>query len=459
MRFSNSMLGVSLLLATSCVYSQQDIEQVLEDTDTLMKQKSFLHAVRNPEAMKQGSIEGLGENRPSLEKALPKGYEKQAQLIKQRSESMLKRKTQELVDSGEAEQYSEEYLAKKMRQHENATKLIAQESQVGVVSALKNQIGLEDGLADAFGQGMTTEPDIIKAIFISFSMSERDIREAMKVAANTGAQLFLNGMHPNHTGIQDTIRLLQRIGAKLDIKPDVRFKPRYFEQYDVKAVPTLIYKTPDKTLIADGLLNIQWLETKSNTSKVTGDIGNFGPVTEVLEESIIETFRKRMAGYDWSGKKEAAIDGFWKKQQFETLPRAAKSESWFIDPTVKVTKDITTPDGQQLAKAGQIINPLAQEHTPLTMYVFDPTDIKQLEWVDTAIKRDDTSTQVMVMFSQLNKKDGWKHLEALRAHLNRELYQLPNELVKKFDLSGLPAKISTISSKRVFKIEQVMIEG
>lgn len=51
-----------------------------------------------------------------------------------------------------------------------------------------------------------------------------------------------------------------------------------------------------------------------------------------------------------------------------------------IDPTVRVVKDVVDPKGNVLAKAGTVVNPLAQVYAPLRMIVINPQSQLELEW-------------------------------------------------------------------------------
>jgi len=74
------------------------------------------------------------------------------------------------------------------------------------------------------------------------------------------------------------------------------------------------------------------------------------------------------------------------------------------------------------------------------------------------INTDANNGQVMLMFSRLNKEKGWDHLSALREHFSRELYQLPKELINKFDLKALPVKVTADLNRKVFKVEQFEVQ-
>ena len=198
--------------------------------------------------------------------AANKGYNNVAVETSQVSEQrVLEYKTQ-MQQQGVTELFSDERLAKKTRQYENAAKVLAERSQIEMANALQQYEGLSHRQAMSFsGQvapGEEASPSVRNIVFFSFSMREAEILEAMKAAVRDGSTMVLNGIASHHTGIHDTIRELQYIGRDLPIKPDVRFKPKLFEKYNITKVPTILYEKDDVAVSAEGILNVGWLKSK-----------------------------------------------------------------------------------------------------------------------------------------------------------------------------------------------------
>ncbi|MFT5715901.1 MAG: conjugal transfer pilus assembly protein TraW [Oleiphilaceae bacterium] len=454
---------IKVLCATALIFmpvlisqakEKEPTKNMMDKVDKMIQSDSFKSQVSSPFTMpKNEDKDGLAKGTIPA----PTSYNSQAQAIAEKTAAIVELEKQRMAKNGDLERFSEKNLADQVKKNENAAKLIAKDSMGSLSNTLTEKFGFEAGLASAFSNQPKPEDQLVKGIFISFSMTDAQILEAMKAAVRDGSQLYLNGLKKGHQGMHDTIRKLQLIGMKLPVKPDVRFQPKKFERFDIKVAPTMIYATPEKTVLVEGMLNMQWLQNKHESEGVEGNLGNYGAVFAVEEESIIETFRKRMESHDWAGKKEKAIDGYWAKQSFNTLPRATKAQTWYIDPTVRVQKNISNPQGQLLASAGDVVNPVKSAPIPLTIYAFDPTDTDQLQWAHNRVNSDNNNGQVMLMFSKIDSDKGWDHLAALRKHFKREMYQLPKELIKKFDLKALPVKVTTIVDKGVLKVEQVYL--
>lgn len=376
----------------------------------------------------------------------------------EQQEEKLKQYKEQLQKAGMLDGFDEASISIQTKKHEDAAKLIASQSQTGMQNALAKELGLVPDDVKQFNPTELDNPLRQKAIFISFSMADSGIEAAMRTATKDSATLFLKGMHPNDSGIQDTIKRLQIIGRKLDVKPDVRFKPRLFDEYNITAVPTSLVKDGDKVAYASGLTNLSWLSSKVKKDE-TGFLGFYGDTMAVIEKDIRIEIKERFANYDFKDKRKKVVDNFWKKQTFNALPPAQKNDSWYIDITVKAKADIINPRGDKLATAGQVISPMSNMATPLTLVVFDPLDGRQVEWASNHVHNVDYSGDIMVMFSRIDVVNGWDHLAALREHFGRELYKLPKELIHRFNIESLPVVISSDMDKQLMRVEQFDVRG
>ena len=365
----------------------------------------------------------------------------------------------QFAEKGYLEGFDEKAVEEQTKKFRAQALEISKQSNTGMLNALSEDFGIDFNGSPKFNPNEIIEPEILKGIFITFDMSNAEIKSAMDTANAQGASIYLKGMHKDDMGIHDTIKRLRFIGRELKTNPDVRFKPRYFEQYNVKVAPTIIYRKDDRALLASGIMNVNWLADKMKRQDENGFLGFYGDTRPVVEEDIRITFKKRMAAIDWEGKKDEIVGNFWKKQKFNNLPRADKNETWYIDVSATATKDVINPRGTRLATKGETLNPISRINTNLTVFIFNPIDTKQLEWVTQAYSNDTSLGKKMIIFSQISQAKGWDHLSALRKHFGREIYQLPKEMVSTFDLTGLPARVSTDLKANLMKIEQYNING
>ena len=205
-------------------------------------------------------------------------------------------------------------------------------------------------------------------------------------------------------------------------------------------------------------MNPNWAMRRFNEGEY-GDKGTLGDTLPVEEKDIRKEFKDRFAAMDFEGKKERVVKNFWKKKEFVALPEAKEDGRWFIDVRGTAAKDVINPRGDKLASAGQVLNPIENMTTPLTLYIFDPMKPRQLEWVSAKYHKERPVGQSMIIFSRLNKEKGWDHLNALRKSLGQELYELPSELVRRFNITHLPVKISTDFERNLMLVEQFKMEN
>ncbi|HAS0789572.1 TrbC family F-type conjugative pilus assembly protein [Escherichia coli] len=345
----------------------------------------------------------------------------------------------------------------RVQYYQQAAEELSATSMAGMRNGLEKQVGLSKQESSLFGGDEFAVKEDVFAIFISFSMSDAEIKDALQAASRANAKVFLKGMKNGHTSITDTMKTIRQIASGMDNPPETRFNPKAFETFGVTQVPTIIYQDKGKVYLAKGIMNLGWLKAQVQNGVEVGDLGQKGPTKPVKERSIIETMQERLAKYDWEGQKKKTIQSFWSRQQFEQLPAARLNKIWFINPTVRVKADVVNPRGDVLARAGDVLNPLDIPTGQQNFLLFDATDTRQLEWATKEAAKKHTGP-VVIMTSQISKEKGWDHLEALRQQFQQEIYLIPKELIKRFHIAALPVMITPDMTKKVFKVEQFEME-
>ena len=373
-------------------------------------------------------------------------------------EQQLEKWRTQFQEKGYLEGFDQKTIEEQTKRFQNAAKLVASKSNAGLIDELQREFGVDMSHMDEFNPDKPLEPHSLKGIFVTFNMSDSDLRMIMRAAVQQGAQLFLKGMHPDDRGIHDTIKRLQIIGQRLEVKPDVRFKPRYFDKYNITAAPAIVYAEGDKSVTASGITNTNWLKNKMSSGE-DGYQGNYGDTVGVIEKDIRQEFKDRMAGLNLESKRKEVVKRFWKNKSFNNLPQATKNEKWYVDVRGKARRDIINPRGDKLASKGDVLNPIRNISVPLTLYIFDPMKPKQVEWVTNTYNREQPVGKTMILFSRLDKNQGWEHLSTLRQHFGQEVFELPPEMVRTFNLSHLPAKASTDLEKNLILVEQFKIDN
>lgn len=304
----------------------------------------------------------------------------------------------------------------------------------------------------------TQSTKTLSAVFVSFSMTDNEIREAFIAADEAGAEVYFNGMHDEDESFIDTMSRIRSIMADSDARPRARFHPKAFTELNVTQVPMILVATRGNVAYATGTLSFDWL--KRNMAGLSGvtDYGLMGPVNEVAEDNIIHELQRRLQNVDMESRKQAAVDNFWRKRDFVDIPNATETKTFYINPTVKVSQDIVNPNGDVLARAGQVLNPLTTTPTYSEYYLFNANEPDHVQWALSHVDRTYTQGSQMFMTSELDPDNGWDQLNGLRRDFGSELYLIPKELIERFKVSALPTIISTDLKKGLLKIQQINLQ-
>jgi conjugal transfer pilus assembly protein TraW len=111
------------------------------------------------------------------------------------------------------------------------------------------------------------------------------------------------------------------------------------------------------------------------------DLGKSGMTFPIVEESLLESMKSKMALHASEIKKYAAeIEAYIQNPTpIEGISKALEKQSNYYDPTYIVEKDIQI-EGRLLAKAGDKINLLKKIELPGGMLFFDGSDPAQVAW-------------------------------------------------------------------------------
>lgn len=368
---------------------------------------------------------------------------------------------EQMQKSGELKIFEQQAVEDKTNKYSDISQEISRKSIKKETFSMDQYEGLEgvkgDELASISGD-QTAQSDSLKAIFVSFSMTNKELYDAFSEAGQTGAEIYFNGMHPDDENIGQTMRRLQNMAGDIKERPSARFHPKAFEEFEVRSVPYMISLSKGKVLSVAGILNFSWLDEKGAEKQGRQHFGTQGAVRPVIERNLLEEIELRLSRIDFEEKKKQAVAKFWSKQKFIQLPRAQKEDAWMIDPTVKVTKDIVNPKGEVLARKGDIVNPLDTVPALNTYILFNARDIKQLEWAYAQKTSGKLVGTVMFLSSELDAEKGWDHLSALREQFKQEIYMVPKEMVERFNITGLPAIVSTDLERKMLKVQQFLVE-
>jgi conjugal transfer pilus assembly protein TraW len=273
-------------------------------------------------------------------------------------------------------------------------------------------------------------------VFVSFSMPEKELGEALEYAAESKAVAVFRGIEPGgDLGV--FIKRVRHLGKGLAAVPSAIIDPYLFKQYGVDAVPALaVGEGEGKAKTVAGLLSFDWLDKQA-----FGRHGMRGQSYPVAEPDLVEEMQRRMASVDWDAQKAKAFQGYWQRHgDFLDLPETKTEAVRRFDPGVRVTQDIKLPNGNVLARAGEVFNP--QQIMPLSKAIvfFDATRPGQAAKALAVGKAFEARGKpVVYLVSRIDAGRGWDHLKALYATFNGPVYLLSKAVAERFHVERLPS--------------------
>lgn len=266
-------------------------------------------------------------------------------------------------------------------------------------------------------------------------------------------------------GLPDGIRQFDKaaklvraiVGDDYENLPPVDIDPVRFEQYSITQSPTLIYEREKQEIARlSGQLSHSYLRRKVEKNNFTGDLGQLGTTTEVVEIDLIEDIKQRIAQIDWVEKKKRARTNYWKKKEFRNLPAAAEDRTFSIRPEFEISQNIYDHKGNVLIPKGERVNVLEETmkvgQRPFYLVVFDGSDTAQVEMAKQLIADAPKDHQIIRITTTLSDIDhGWDEFENLQNQLKAAVYVLDERFVNTFGLQHVPCTVQPVGSEYVIQ--------
>lgn len=290
-------------------------------------------------------------------------------------------------------------------------------------------------------------------LYVSQSMGEGGLREAMAYAAGRAdTVLVLRGPLKGQTVSQ-----LQRILAgyvkdaaiNQEPIPNVEVDPTVFTDHKVTSVPTLEKLDANGNVVASvrGVLDPTWIDRKI-ADGLKGDLGAHGQTYPVTEIDLLEAFQQKAREFDWEKWKTKAAEDYWKKAPFTELPLATARRVREIDPTVVVPKDIVTPDGKVIAKAGETFNPLESVGFHQTLVIYDATDPEQVAFARKTLV-EARGAKVKLITTSIDRTKGADGYIDMEIAMNHPVYMLNSAVRDTFHLERVPSTVTATKTRFV----------
>ncbi len=178
-----------------------------------------------------------------------------------------------------------------------------------------------------------------------------------------------------------------------------------------------------------------------SSSLLAKNIGTIGQIYPIKEVNFLEFIQSRALFMQQNGMlkklqndmQQHAVSYRDRPMPVKNIEHTSNPKSWFFDPSIILDRDITTPDGKQIAVKGTRINPLNHILLTKTLVFYDADDKQQMQWVydlDKKLKGQDKLILVKGSLLQEEKR------------LSKQIYfDQEGRLVKRFGITHVPALI------------------
>ena len=285
-------------------------------------------------------------------------------------------------------------------------------------------------------------------IFASFSIPRPTLKSLLVQATDPSVTLVLRGV-PRGATVPETLRRLKQLWSEDGSVPNVLLDPTLFRRHQVQRVPTFVLErgAGEQPVVAVGAVNVDWLRRMASTAQPgQSHLGRRAEDYEIAEVDFIQEMQQRLASIDWAARREAAIKGFWLKNeaQFVTLPEARERRERLVNPSVRVSEDLLDADGHLLVAAGHTFNPLEWVPLSKTVVIFRGTDPRHVATATELARAARANGRgVILLTTSIDHEQGWQHLSQLERTLAGAVYVLPKSLVDRFEISHIPATVAS----------------
>lgn len=306
------------------------------------------------------------------------------------------------------------------------------------------------GTAAAAPQPAETRPLLL---FVSTSMGEAGIRDALAAASEDGAVTVVwRGFQPGEK-LRDAVTRMAGLMRGLQPAPTQTVDPPAFGRHKVVAVPALVDpqtggQLRGTTNIASMRLRLAQEEARPTPRPLDDALG---PTTEVAETDLVEEIKTQLAGLDLREEMRRSADQWWRRQTFTELPPAPRSRIRHFDPTIYLQGDMPGPGGSILAPAGMRLNPLERVPFRSVVVVFDPRDARQVAW---ARRQREAGKPVILMATAMERGAGWDEHARLVETVGQRVFLLPPVLRDRMGIEFTPSRVEAEGSR--LRIEEVM---
>ena len=255
-------------------------------------------------------------------------------------------------------------------------------------------------------------------MFVSESIGDFALSQALQDAADYPAlTVVLRGTSLEDKSLNSLFQRWQKRMEKADRDQIIEINPAAFYKHHIRRVPALVLSESDEPMvIAYGITSIDWLLRQYRAGR-RGTIGSYGTTYPISEPDILEVLLQRLRQQDW--------------QQFQTHVQQRVHDKIF-------SYGARLPNS--LSTGTRTIPISGHWHTPII--ALDINDSQQQKAVIPWLQQ---YPNALVLVSDGSLQQLQKLSAVWHEH---QIYLLPPELIRRFQLSALPVLLTPENQSR-----------
>jgi conjugal transfer pilus assembly protein TraW len=183
-------------------------------------------------------------------------------------------------------------------------------------------------------------------------------------------------------------------------------------------------------------------------------LGTFGQTFDIIEQDLLESIQQKLTALEKQGilqQHQLAIQKKTKERLERPVPVAGVTKTrvprvFIYDPSIHVPYDLKDNHGNIFVKANSKVNPLDYRTLNKVLLFIDGDDAAQVNW---ALKQTSKNNQIILVKGA--------PFDLMEKHFVRFYFDQGGNLVKKFGLQQVPARISQYH--KTLKVEELFPEA
>lgn len=281
-------------------------------------------------------------------------------------------------------------------------------------------------------------------VLVSWSMPRSELLDILVRLEGKKAAIVFRGI-PADTTMVDALQKMHSLTSETKSEVPVLLDPYLFQRSDTTVVPVIV-KEDDQKLLAKvtGLSDPDFLERAIADGK-SGDLGVQGPTLDILEPDFMTVIQEKIEKLDYEEMKKRALKRYWENMKFVQLPEATEHQIRNVDAHIILPKDITTPDGTVVARAGAI-NPLKLRNFTQRVVVIDATSDWQVDFAKQQVEQFRNQQRVTVITTMVDPVDGWSTFGKTSDHIGARIGLLDENFKSRFGIERIPSVLTADDS-------------